>query len=472
MKGEKTMSEEFNDDNDDLLDLLEADLESQLANDFDPGALNDIGEDKVEPQKDDTKKEYAIGELVGKKVRFFDEDDDEYVVGEIIKHTKKKIVVDVGEFTYELTKDQFTVIDDEEEQESSSETDGSEQEQEADEDAEEPGSDPRPEVPKDVVDDGVDVDSIVSKIEERVVDIDAIRIPKKLVREFRKGERWDAYVNDVRKTGQKDAIEVHDPNAKKPVLTDGLRRLTALKELGCTKVRVRSARSDVKSTTDRLIYALKANLNREDMLWIDTARTFAMLRKEGMSNRKIAQEFSFSESKVSRMVEATRLPKPILAFAEDQEKYSESTFLALVGADKKVLKTVRDAMDRGRAVTVTDVKALIKEAKKNDKQKESEPEDPSNDQDGTQPDSSETPTVPSHLSLKKEEIGKAISIKVKDKTLEMKFVVPWKKKTFRTFDPVAEVSKAFEEAFADEDLTIDSFAGLLKRLSAMKAELG
>jgi ParB/RepB/Spo0J family partition protein len=443
---------------DDILDMLEGEIEAQLAEDFDPGVLSEPEEEEAAPpppkkaKKKVSSKKPKVGELVGKKVVIYDDEEDVDVTAVVKKHTRKEIVVETSEAQYNIDlSDIKKVLEDEEpvvadEPEPMEDSEPEPEEKKPEEVSEQKGSD----------------NNWV------YLDISSIQIPKKLVREFKRTEKWESIMANMAKIGQKDAIEVDDVTAKKPILTDGLRRLTAGKELGWTKIKARNSLEDVSEDVGRMFYGLKANWNREDMSWIENAKVFQYLSKNGYKNRKIAKELSISESKVSRMISALSLPKKILEYADDTT-YSPSVFFELTKSDEEVQDVVLNQMKSGVPVTVSEVKSLVKEQKK--RQEEADNPNPDGGVEETPPEPSD-PDVPTSSKIGRQDLGNNIAIQVFKDRVEMKFKVKWDKKSYRGFDPLTAISELFEAAFEDEQVALDSFAGLVKTLKAARAEVG
>ncbi len=101
--------------------------------------------------------------------------------------------------------------------------------------------------------------------------------------------------SSIRQHGLLNPIAVEENNGVY-ILIDGERRWRAAKLAGWAEIpaEVRERTNNIQ----RLMLALVANLQREDMNPIDEARAFEQLKKAGMSNTKIAHQLGVSIPKV------------------------------------------------------------------------------------------------------------------------------------------------------------------------------
>lgn len=108
-------------------------------------------------------------------------------------------------------------------------------------------------------------------------------------------EKLQELASSIRQHGLLNPIAIEENNGSY-ILIDGERRLRAAKMAGLetipAEVRSRS------NNQQRLLLALVANIQREDMNPIEEARAFEQLRKAGYSNTKIAHELGVSGPRV------------------------------------------------------------------------------------------------------------------------------------------------------------------------------
>lgn len=384
-------------------------------------------------------------------------DQGKTVYGKVVEHDTESGVVGVETKTDILeghAKDVEVIEEDdvpkkwrfeeEEEEEEESEEAEEEEEEEEEEEAEEEEEEP---------------EEIVAP-EQRMLSVDSIKIPKTKPRDVDVDSvRYKIMKRDMKsKRGQRDPIRVKSFN--NPLLVDGLRRLTIAKELGWEEIRVEED-PQVEDTSDRLWYGLLDNEAREAMGLMDLARTFRRLVKGGKyTQKKIARGLGMSESEVSKTLALVKLPKRTREIAEKSD-YSHSVFLELTGAPKEVQTEITGHMEKGENVTLSDVRTLKKKAKK--EKGETKPR--------SKPSSDKPSGGVTYKRLAPSDLGDYIAATVKGEELVLQFTLPWKRKTFKGIKIMSELKGLFDEAFASEDTSIDSFAALERALSAAKREL-
>lgn len=412
--------------------------------------------------------------LLNKTVRFKDDDGEELegVVSKILDKTDE-VTVETEDAFYDVKRELVTVVSEgDEEPEEEEEPDEDEEEEESDEDESDEDDD---EEEEDEEEDG-DEEEDDEAPEEALIAIADIKHPKTRTRGIDKeSAKYKLIKADIKKNGQDKAIKVTDFD--KPVLVSGLRRLTAMEELGHEYIRARL--STASNEDERIFEDLRDNELRENMHWLDLARSFAkLLAGKTYTPRVISRTFGYTESKISRMVGALKLPKDVISKARS-DKYSQGVFLELVAAKEKakpVLKEVQDAMSNDQHVTMQDVRALIKEHKaKTGKKKTAKKNDPSSGEPNEEPSGSNNAPAPSrsltYSDLESTALGDNIRIRVHRKHLTVKMEIDWEKAKFSRFDLVKEIEALLDKAFSDDETSIGSKAALTKALNAAKAEI-
>ena len=113
-------------------------------------------------------------------------------------------------------------------------------------------------------------------------------------------------------TGVIQAVTVEESPDGWFVLQDGERRLRAAKLAGLAEIPVSVAPSlNGTATKDRLIRAMVANMQREDLGPIDEARGYAELKKQGISVDEIARRTGFCRKRVDDRLKLLKLDPPI-----------------------------------------------------------------------------------------------------------------------------------------------------------------
>lgn len=504
-KASKAPAKKPADDLDDLAAQVDADLEK----DFDfPGDDADSDTD---------------GGYLGKTVRFTN-DEGKVIVGKVIEEEDGKLTVEDDEAIWEQVDtgsvklvDEGTEAEEPEEEESEDESESDaedEEEPEADETAEEEGDDSededfgdlaepetappppakakgkgkaKPETPAKVIA-TEEAQAIPAHMLPRLIKISDIVIPEVKAREFDpESPKWKRMVADLKKRGQRQPVFLESWDTR--VLVDGLRRVKGHEALGRDEIFAVIKPEEGTTTADRLWNGLLDNAMREEQHWTDLALGFMRLVADGTyTQRRIAQAFGKNEAEISRMIAAMKLPKPVLQIArkhmheEDGGPYSQTVFMELATASKDVVAKVQEAMEAGKPVSITDVRAL-KRAKK------ASEEEPEADDDAGEDDGEEKPSKgkktkkpgaqnkkPSqgltYRDLPRSDVGDYVKVRVTPDHVELKFHIDWSKKTYRNFDPIAEIKELLDVVFHDQELAINSREELQKAMTAARSELG
>ncbi len=317
----------------------------------------------------------------------------------------------------------------------------------------------------------------------RTLPIDLVKIPAKKAREFAEDEKFKLMMQDLKERKQRDPIKVW-PSFEKPVLTDGLRRINALKQLGFTEVRAILDIGDIESDTARIWNGLLDNEQRQNMHWLELARAFAAVTKDGeITQRKVAKSLGMSETEVSRMIgTVTKLPKKALDFAKNDRAYSWSTFAELAdvaGDAEPVVSQVLTYMEEGKGVTYRDVRALKKEfdaekkrAEKAAAKAEEKGDEGEGEEDGRSAANRPAPSGATYRGLPSSETGPKLKVVVHKDHIEFKVNVEWGRKTMTGIEVMKEIKGVFDENFKDSETSLDSFEALAKSMTAARAELG
>lgn len=415
--------------------------------------------------------------FVGRQVSFHDHTTDVVMTGEAMKVMPSgEVRVRVGKESWDVEADQVNLV------EGKAESGGT---------AEKPkAKSKKGETPAAVAEEGPQ-----PARERRVVPIDSIVIPKALARGLDKGtdQEWAALVSSLKKRQDKPVVCGGKTGWSKLVLVNGLRRYTGLKEAGATTIEV-ELDERIESDADRIFYGILDNEQAKPMSFLDLGKAFVALVKDGTySPATIAKRRGITERDVQRYIAvASKLPEEILAAA--MERPADLSFGALAEvaegvakgddpdakAGRKVLEQVKAAVAEKRPVTISavrDLKAQAKrELKKADKPSKTDgdeggagtsTEPPASSRSGSKGGSSIT-----HADLSKGEIGDQIRVRVKADQVELHLSLPWNRKTFKGLDLLKEIGDLFDAAFAREgDEAIQSFEALAARLTDAKGGL-
>lgn len=454
---------------DDLEDI-EKSIEEDLGKDFD-------FEESDEKKVDDN--------LVGKTVTFETTNEDGKtikVTGKVTEHDAEgNLVVEDEEAFWEAEADDVEVQDEEKPKgkgktapatkgKKAAKTDddyGDLADETADETAEE-------EVEEEEVEEEEAGATEASSGTTKLIPLVDIKIPKKKPRAVNKeSKKYKVILADMKKRKQRDPIRVQ--SFAKPVLVNGLRRLSAAEELGWTEI-LCIEDEGVSTIDDRLWNGLMDNEAREDMRWTELAKTFAELTVAGeRTSRSISRALGISESEISKMIAAVGkggLAKGLIEIADHEDcAYSKTVFLELVGTDKKVQNAALKVMQEGGALTIQDVRNLKKGAKKDAKEEEGEEHE--EEKRGGKKKDDETSGGATYRNLPKSDTGSFLKVTVHDNgTVEIKATIEWAKKTYRSFDPVEEIKGLFDLSYADDECRLSSDAELIKALNAARSEIG
>jgi len=289
-------------------------------------------------------------------------------------------------------------------------------------------------------------------------------------------QKYKSMKVDLKRRGQQDAIKIQSFDA--PYLIGGAHRLAIFEELdaefpgqGWDMIECQ-ADDMVEDEDDRLMAAILDNETRIAMHWLDLARSCARLVKGGKwTQGKIARALGITPSEVSRMMAALKLPKSTLEVARAAEdSVSAGVFFEMASAPASVVKELTTAIDKGKHVTMTDVRAM-KKAEKDDKAGKSSSSG-SDDETVAPPSSSRAPArAYTYRDLSKAEVGDYIGVRVHTDHVELRFHVEWDKKTFRGFDPAKEVAALFDAVYSEDQISLDSVKALQKAMLNAKSEL-
>lgn len=456
----------------DPVDELEEGLDEDLQNEFDFDEAE--GEDES---------------MTGKWVKFKDGGKTAY--GLVVEHEDDKLSIETVDEMVDGKSSDATVVDrddvpanflfDEEDEESDSEdavsedAEEEEDETEAEEEAEEEDSEDEEEAEAEEAEEEDSEDEEEAPVAndsdpeapvQKYLPISKIKIPKSKPRSYdpeNPSKKYRTVKADIKRRGQREAIKIR--SFTNPELVEGLKRLTIMTELGFENILCQED-DQVEDAQDRLFNGLLDNEMREGMALLDLGRTFATLVKGGKyTQKKIARGLGMSESEVSKIMALVKLPKTtreVMAEAAGEDSdYSKGVFLELTSAPKAVQKQVTEHMEKGEKVTVADVRTLKKaaaKAEKGDKPARAKPEDKGS-------------KGITYKRLSSADTGKAIKATVRGEELELTLSIPWKRKTFKGFELIEQVKLLFDEAFSDEETSVESFAALAKALTAAKSEL-
>lgn len=444
----------------DPIDDLEKEIDDQLGQEFDFDSGDNDG----------------LSHYLEKTVRFED-DTGAQLEGKVTKvnEDKGEIEVETEDAFYDLDPERVEIVDDEEPEEEAPPPKKAAKKKPAKKAAAkvdpEPEEDPEEEPEEE--EEGEDVPDI------RWLAVKDIKKPKKRTRGVDKdSDKYKIMKADFKKNGQDKPIKVTDFDD--PYLVSGLRRLSIAEDLGVEFIMAKLSTAETDS--DRIFEDLRDNEMREQMHWVDIAQSFAILLADGAySTRTLARTFGYSESTISRMVSALKLPKGVMDHARGED-YSKGVFLELASANEKakpVVKEVAGAMKNSQSITMADVRALVKEHKKKSGTPPKKPGKKGNDPESGDGNTGDTPTTPpkpprsyTYADLANDALGDNIRIRVHREHVTVKFEFDWTNKKFSKLDLVAELSEAIDAAFADDDTTVKSKNGLIKAMNEAKASIG
>lgn len=302
-----------------------------------------------------------------------------------------------------------------------------------------------------------------------------VKIPKVKVRDVDKESKdYKKIFYSIKKYGQRDPIKID----MKKNLVEGLRRVTICEDLGI-KVLARYDPNEIRSQDDRLFFGLIDNEARESMHWSEIAKTVTQILKGGKYKQgEVARSIGLDDSQISRLIATCKLPDEVIEISRSEEggkpRYSQTVFEELASAPKAVVDKAFKEMKDGGNMTVVDIRALKKEAKKASKDKKAGKD---GDGDGGDGDGSKTPPKPparsyTYRDISAEDIGDLIKLRVhRDGRISVSFDIQWDKKTFSGFDPNKELKSILDETFSNEGCSVSSLTALRKKLKAAKSEL-
>jgi ParB family chromosome partitioning protein len=142
-------------------------------------------------------------------------------------------------------------------------------------------------------------------------------------------DAMEELVRSIKSVGLLQPIAVEEAADQQYILIDGERRLRACKLAGFTEIQaVIRPPSNGSGKQDRLVMALVANLQREDLNPIEEAKGYQSLIDQGLSNRDISKVLGVNEVKIYNALTMLRLEQPIQDLIERGKFTTQSNVIA------------------------------------------------------------------------------------------------------------------------------------------------
>jgi ParB/RepB/Spo0J family partition protein len=150
------------------------------------------------------------------------------------------------------------------------------------------------------------------------------------VRSIATSVEFDELTASIRKHGLLQPIKVRPVNGGYE-LVYGHRRLAAMKVLGWTES---EAIVEGISDDDSLIQAIVENLQRQDLVVLDEAKSYKLLRDRGYTIKQIAETVNKSQGQITNRLSILRLPPEVQELVSSiQSQHASTTELGGLSAD-------------------------------------------------------------------------------------------------------------------------------------------
>lgn len=276
------------------------------------------------------------------------------------------------------------------------------------------------------------------------INTDDVVVPDVKVRELTKDEEFVSFVENIKNEGLNIPIEI----TKENVLVDGLRRLSAYKELGIEEIPFKTKKD---GNTDDFVKGLEYNEFSRPMTPLELARDWKILIDEkGYTQKKIAETRGISVGKVSMTLSLLNLPEKAKDMLNDKDSnLNLSAAYELARLTKDEAEKVLEKIESGE------------------------------DQDDSKP-----APLPSSgrnsVNLDSDYIGRDIRMTVYPHMVRLTVDIEHKDSKFDNFDPVESVKNAFNKVYKEGKSAsienpndkIPSLKVLQSTLASLKSEVG
>lgn len=163
------------------------------------------------------------------------------------------------------------------------------------------------------------------------------------------------FANSLSENGLQVPIHVYPSKDGEYILKFGHRRVAAAKYLGWLSIKANILYDEQPDPIGLIIAQYIENEERRGLSYIDKARTYAMLKEQGMAQKDIARQFGISDAAVSLALAALNAPQK-LQDAINTGELTPSAVEPLLSLPLDIQESLADAAIRSKTVKkVTDL---------------------------------------------------------------------------------------------------------------------